>query len=423
MHLTSPVTTKGFELTSRQSNLASFSTESCFWWHYEKNSDPTTSTRGKVNYEYNRLLAERDLIWDLIPGGEDLDQLGMDRKTTVVRPDLYRDACQKVMSDEAEVAARYYCCGPFRYADIFSNAFKFMRYGDIFLCARVCKHWNAFCTSLNWKQFFKDEKIPFVEPIEGQLNDYKQEFRILYPMTIGGESERLFGKFYKEIPCISRKIFEDFFKIDPFEPGKLIMHTFKVVVFPDSFERTSCEEFPYILDQNGDLQPVKFGEWTEEKLQIPNGIRNLQILCEYPLAGKENMPVLCYIHPDILGQCSTYSDKISLFLMRTCIAGGSKNMPYPKQKAFVEDRGFNVTPLRVRVFFEAFSILTSGTCPYDKDFWGYARTADTIVIGQNDYQSFIGGFVPGVGVNVQYNSYVNDAFGVVPGISAELPGK
>ncbi len=54
--------------------------------------------RGMVNHEYNRLLIEKGLLQNLIPGGEDFEQLGKDIKTPIVRPDLYLAACEKMIS-------------------------------------------------------------------------------------------------------------------------------------------------------------------------------------------------------------------------------------------------------------------------------------------------------------------------------------
>ena len=58
---------------SRQENpTIGFSTESCFLWLHDKNIEFGADVRGRVNYEYNRLLQEKGLAAHSIPGGEDV---------------------------------------------------------------------------------------------------------------------------------------------------------------------------------------------------------------------------------------------------------------------------------------------------------------------------------------------------------------
>jgi hypothetical protein len=85
---------------SEQENLITeFSTGSCFLWLHDKNVALGINMRGMVNHEYNRRLAENGLAAHAIPGGVNLEELGMDKTTPIVRPDLYLNACQNAMSD------------------------------------------------------------------------------------------------------------------------------------------------------------------------------------------------------------------------------------------------------------------------------------------------------------------------------------
>ena len=494
-------------LVSRQENpTTEFSTESCFLWLHDKNVALGMNMRGMVNHEYNRLLAEKGLSAHCIPGGENLEELGMDKTTPIVRPDLYLNACQTAMSDftnspfkglnistatffellhqeninhsanvrgqvnqrynellseagicggkipgddleqlgmdnktslRADIYAKAYAQvianlkptapyshnGPIQFLDTFQGITQFMGYADIFSAAQVCKLWNVFSKDpFIWQQFFIEEGIPFVENVGDQPRNYKQDFKILYPMTISLKmSERLFGKVPGEMPLISNVCFQKCFQVDPFEPGKLMMNTFEFVVIPYIFQRTASDEFPFVLNKDGDLTAPQESDWRGKTLQIPNTIVNLLALCSHPLAGKENMPVFDYCNDDVLKQCNTHPDKISVFFMRTCIADGTRNMPYPKQKLFVEDRGFEVIPLGPRILFDAVCMLTFGTCPDDRGpCWSYARTSDSIVVGNDVHQALIGGFAPGSGA-LFYDDYDAEDLGVVPGGPAEVP--
>jgi SAM-dependent methyltransferase len=75
-----------------------FLTGHCFWLLHEKNLEFKTNIRGMVNYEYNRLLEQWQLMTHLIPGGEDLEQLGMDQSTLIIRPDLYMKSYKNVLT-------------------------------------------------------------------------------------------------------------------------------------------------------------------------------------------------------------------------------------------------------------------------------------------------------------------------------------
>ncbi|SRR5581483_3072208 len=312
--------------------------------------------------------------------------------------------------------------GPFPNIDIFNYAVLsgHTTYGEIFLCARVSKSWEASIRCLNWKQFSKYEGIPQVE--EGPGSDEKQEFRILYPRTFGGRiCKELFGNFEEEIPCVSRACFLKFFKEDPFEPKKMMMDTFKLVVIPAFFERASGEEFPYKLDSKGDLQQVKPCELKEQKLQIPTGIRNLEILCKHPRSGKDNMPVFRDFVDDSFELCYIPPKKISLCFMRMCIVQDGD--AYVDQQALVESKGFVVSSLRDKAFYDAISVLTSQTPSNAYNPWEYARTSDSVDLGHSNSQMVIGGYIPKEGVEVSFeNAFDDDNFGVIPVVSAEAPG-
>ncbi len=323
-------------------------------------------------------------------------------------------------------------CLPFLNADTFSHSFSLLGYGGIFLCARVCKLWNEHSEKLPWQQFSENEGLLLIE--EGKETNRKEEFRVLYPMTINLRMiEEVFGRVAGKIPCMRRDIFNKCYEQDPFEPSTdplkplLMMHTFKVVVIPAFIERTSGPDFSFALDEKGDLQPVEPGKVIGEKLQIPLGIYNLKILCENPLAGKENGPVFSYFRLEILDQCNTLPVKMRVCFMRKCIAPGSRNQSYSAQKALVKSHGFGVTSLIERVFFNAVGILKFGTCQDGQNPLTYARTSDSITIlsafpiaiAGSKHELVVGGFALRKGADVSNSGYVHDSIGVAPGVSAE----
>ncbi|GEM_PF-1761594 len=517
-----------FQLTSGQANPpAGFSTDSCFSWLHDKNVALSANIRGEVNYEYNHMLTEKGLFSGLIPG-KDLEQLGKDRTTCIVRPDFYLDACYKVMMSSSayshshalafgttdpfhglnlctdtffdllhkhnvdhsknvrglvnerynnllvesgfsnrkipgnnleqlgldrgtllkldlyakayrQVIARFEpSTDPFSTVELFVFSACFMeRYTDIFNCARVCKSWNKFSEHLSlWQQLSSKEKIPMVERLEGHESNPKQEFRTLYPITISGRmSEGLMGPFCGEIPLISRKCFENCFRKDPFESEKLMKDTFNFVVIPGAFKRESCAEFPFILDENGDLKETNSTGLTTQTLEIRNRIKNLQTLCKYPL-NKERKFVFECIEPEILEQCNTCPNKISLIFMR--IRGVSGGMNYSKQKAYVEEQGFEVTSLRNRLFFfGAYMSVWSpqkemSVCSLGKEFFQdftNSRTSDAVLLREQSHRPLIewGNNSNTISIHMlldtqsrRYASFHPVPVNIVPCISAEV---
>jgi hypothetical protein len=74
-----------------------FSTGSFFDALHGKNTWHRANVRGLINQKYNELLHTKQLGIFQIPGGEDLNRLGMDKSTLIVRPDLYYQAYNEVL--------------------------------------------------------------------------------------------------------------------------------------------------------------------------------------------------------------------------------------------------------------------------------------------------------------------------------------
>jgi len=91
-----------------------------FWPLHEKNLEHRTSIRGLVNYYYNQLLKQQGLQEE-IPGGEDYDYLGMDKTTSIIHPDLYYQAYQKVLSDFNDHSMMNVCLSTANFFNILHN--------------------------------------------------------------------------------------------------------------------------------------------------------------------------------------------------------------------------------------------------------------------------------------------------------------
>ena len=161
---------------------------------------------------------------------------------------------------------------------------------------------------------------------------------------------------------------------------------------------------------------------VKHDLMIPFSLKNLRMLCAYPLKGKENTPVFDKNFSDaVFNHCNSHPDKVTVYFMRKRVADQSRNQSYAAQQEIVKSEEFEVTPLRERALLDSVMILKSGTCPDNRNPPIFARTRDAVLYGSDVYQSVVGGFAPRVGVCVSYDDYVaHDYFGVVPGVPAEV---
>ncbi len=306
---------------------------------------------------------------------------------------------------------------------VVQRAADFLEARDIGRCELVCKLWNGACKNQEiWLGVTVREGIPFVE---GQDRDRRADFQVLYPMTISGKRiSRLLGEMVGQIPCISEVFFSILNTPDPFEEGKLCKDSFVFVVDPHLIKRTAGVGTPLDLDAQGNLIELPADQVQNGKeLLIPHSLKNFRMLCCHPLEGKQNMPVFIHYSSDtVFNRCGASSNKVSVYFMRRCVADESRNMTYANQEILVTERGFNITPLRVRALFDAVEILESGTCPdSEKPRYTIARCSDIVCFGSDEYHACIGGFAPRSGADV-FNSgdFNHGRIGVVPGVPAEV---
>ena len=136
------------------------------------------------------------------------------------------------------------------------------------------------------------------------------------------------------------------------------------VVVPSKVARSTDAATPLELDQSGNLVKSTAGAIEELKLQIPFSLKNLKMLSEHPLKGKENTPVF---HKDsyapVFDQCGLCSDKVRIFFMRKHVADQSRDLPYLQQEAKMREQRLEVTPILPRALYDAVCILRTGTCP------------------------------------------------------------
>ncbi len=297
--------------------------------------------------------------------------------------------------------------------------------GEVVHLSMVCKTFRAAIDAEYprdfWINAFRNEGIPMVESAQGEERNHRADYLALAPITLSGRviSEFL-GRPVGPIPKISQEAFDRLSHADSFQEGTN-RDSCVIVVLPSVIQRTAGKAFPFALDPKGNLVPAPAEAVEGQVLNIPFSLKNLRVLCEYPLKGAENGPVFGRNSYDpIFEQCGLASNTTRVFLMRKQVADQSRNMTYEDQKKLVAEHRFEVPPLLLTALVAAVDILAKGICSHGRNPLTYARTSDQVLVGKNLYPSAIGGFAPGAGVHVDDYYNVSDCFGVVPGAPAEV---
>lgn len=315
---------------------------------------------------------------------------------------------------------------PFPDVDTFKHGVEYWEVADICHLSRVSKLWNDLIKNHQalWRQLFEREGIPPVNSVTDQPRDYREDFKTLYPITeVSGRTIReIFGEIDGKVPPISEDWFNRLKDPDPFEKEKSIGENYVFVVDPALIKR---KEAMLDLDESGNLieRPKQEIEHSEtQELKIPFSLKNIRMLCSYPLTGTQNMPVFSPISPiEVTNQCDSCPDRVHIYFMRRHIAEKSKGLSYPDQKELVKREQLEVAPLRQRTLFNATMILKSGTCP-DLRKTPRVNVRHPDLLGNKFYRASIGDFFPGQGMCVGWADleYGFTGLGVVPGLQVDI---
>ncbi|MGC1878282.1 MAG: hypothetical protein WA678_02755 [Rhabdochlamydiaceae bacterium] len=314
---------------------------------------------------------------------------------------------------------------PFPTEDTLQYGSQFLKAADICHAAQVCKVWNTAMQNPDiWLQMFKNEKIP---RIEGRTITAKEDFKFMDAITYSARKIACLGRFVGEVPMISANDFNKLqTAIDPYEPGKTMSQTFKVMVEPTHIHRAYDATLSVTLTLTGDfdLNAPENSNLERERLLIPYSLKNLKILAEHPLIKKGEGPVFSHFNSEVLSQCNHTLKTVNVHFMRIEVPEQSRNLTYADQKNRLKEDGYEIIPLITRLYFDVVEILTKDTCPDRKEEQQstYSRTSDVLHSGNNVYPMAIGGFAPGAGVHVDDDYLVDadDIRGAAPGVPAEV---
>ncbi len=283
--------------------------------------------------------------------------------------------------------------------------------------ARVCKSWNnALERDKFWELFLAKKGIPMVEDIDTGL---KKVFLNLHSRTISGE---MFAECYgevRDIPRLAKERYKMFVEqMDPFIPKSFpqqkISRTFYLVINPSHVYRPYDEKLYKKLNASKNKEDKSELLTNGAEMKIPFTLRNRVLLIQYP-----NHKIFSYFFLfDVFDQCNSLSEKTTLWLMREKAV--LQEQYYNNQKRLVQKEGFQLTPLTVRVDFNAIKIRKTGTCPDSGRM--NALVANTIKLYDKDtYPLFIGSYTSNMGIDLFYSlGNPHKCHGVVPGLPAEV---
>ncbi|HSW86254.1 MAG TPA: F-box-like domain-containing protein [Rhabdochlamydiaceae bacterium] len=315
---------------------------------------------------------------------------------------------------------------PFPNADTFKHGVEYWELADICHLSRVCKLWNDLIKNHQdlWKQLFEREGVSLVASLSGQPRDYREDFKTLYPITeVSGRTiGEIFGEIVGKVPPIREEWFNRLKDPDPFEEEKSIGENYVFVVDPFLIKR---KEATLDLDESGNLieRPKQEIEHSKtQELEIPFSLKNIRMLCSYPLAGTENMPVFSPSSPiEVTDQCDSCPDRVHVYFMRRHIVEKSRGLSYSDQEELVTREQLEVAPVRQRTLFNATMILKSGTCP-DLSKIRSVNVRHSDLLGNKFYRATSGNFFPGLGMCVGWaaREYGFPGLGVVPGLQVDI---
>jgi hypothetical protein len=318
--------------------------------------------------------------------------------------------------------------GSFPNTDVFTYFVSFVGPKELCALEQVCREYNKWSKD-GWKMVSATEGIPQVANLDGTARaSPKEDFKVLYPITLSGMMiGEVFGRVVGVVPALSQHWFDMISQADPYEEKKKFEENFCVLVDPAFIERHVDQDTPLALDATGALVEVEKDQVKAGDLTIPFSLKNLIMLSQYPLKGKEHLPV--FLERDWLDPANKASpppSKIGVRIMRKLAIDEDFDLSFQKSAIDRAHRGFSLTPIRIRAIFDAFSILTTGTCP-DRDQEDinpcvFMRSdEESGSVGSRSYPLMIGRFEQGKGVKVAaYFGHAYADIGVVPGAKADV---
>jgi hypothetical protein len=275
--------------------------------------------------------------------------------------------------------------------------------------AKLSRSWNWVLADRNlWIKLSSREGVPLVE---GEGRSVRCDFRILYPMTVGGVRPQDIGAIFGRVvtlPKMSPVVF------DKIVASPEIRREFVIVNFPNEVEVSVGPERRFVLDEQGRLQratgPIEAGV-----IVCSLSMHNMRFLC----SGSFNSNSF----PDAFEQCNN-SLEAGCFVMRKEVPDDTRNKSWAEQKALLKSRGCVATPLEARTLFDLICIINTGRC-FDgqqnpRTFVRAAPQTSKHLGNETLWPWAVGGFAPGVGLGIINYFYDYGSVGVAPCVSAEV---
>jgi hypothetical protein len=316
----------------------------------------------------------------------------------------------------------------FSYRDVFAHTLSFVNVSDFFnVIPLVCKEWNQFSDALAtnhhlWKGYSESKGIPMVSTCAGTRN-CRDDFRVIYPATVvsGEVYRKIFGEpMGGEVPCIRLEIFNKLPK-----PGAIAnpsQEIFELIVEYPGVRRV-LDRSVLVLDatltlKEADSDGAEACDTEQTLTAIPFSLFNRIMLAKHPLMEENDSNLFGYLTHVALRQCDYCPTQVNVYYQTRKIYEGAREMPYSKQKEFLEERGLEVMSLGPRLLSDVVQIIQFGTCPDNAKC--FARTSSQVYYMGHLEQVDIGGFTPTRGVEIHISDSDDQRISVVAGGLAEV---
>jgi len=225
---------------------------------------------------------------------------------------------------------------------------------------------------------------------------------------------KFFGEPVGEIPCISAKLFDCLSQPDPFEPEKLQSETFEFIVEFPAVERVLEASTSLALDDDYNLITANVSVMDNQiPTIIPFSLNNQITLFNFPLAGKEHLPVIASIHESVIPFFDYCPAQVNVYYQRKMIMVESKGRTLNNSIMFAREKGLQVMDLGPRLLSNAIEILQFGTC---SDATGCMTRINFRSLRKT---LCFNNFVLGQGVHVTTAPYSHRTLGAAVGLPAD----
>jgi hypothetical protein len=211
----------------------------------------------------------------------------------------------------------------------------------LFRCFRVCKAWDRLSKSNEapfWAIAYHRAFLPY---IEGEGCNRKEDFKILYKMSLCGRDGPMRPAIGK-VPALTADCFKAFFKKDPFDQTKLIKDNYEIVILCPTANILASSRIPLLSDGKDGLEYFSWGK--DEYMEIPKvplSLKNIEMLTRG--SDKNLIKKAAFNASTLSPDFEPLSNKITVWLIRRDIVrkdiyGDGSEFTFRRQQSYADQK-------------------------------------------------------------------------------------